>query len=239
MIFSPFTPFLLNIVLFFPKSNHTVFDAPPGFIYRGSTLLVMPNSPLLLSCAKLMVVRPLSTSSEGSSICVELCLGRYPTSVRVFPDLILFLAGPKPSCEYGQQRPANMAGDTEMAFRNFIYTEDDEELSFLPKEPSSGFDTDSRESPKPELFVVHPGSVAARIKDKKCKTKGGSSRHLVKRKISHGSSTSCATHAKTSSSKDDAPFLTVSDDDEGLLDVLDLKDATACHLKISAITPLA
>ncbi|GJX36103.1 hypothetical protein Tco_0247660 [Tanacetum coccineum] len=248
MIFSPFTPFLLNIVLFFPKSNHTVFDAPPGFIYRGSTLLVMPNSPLLLSCAKLMVVRPLSTSSEGSSICVELCLGRYPTSVRVFPDLILFLAGPKPSWEYGQQRPANMAGDTEMAFRNFIYTEDDEELSFLPKEPSSGFDTgssyvlvnteplkankepmlqpvevtvDSRESPKPELFVVHPGSVAARIKDKKCKTKGGSSRHLVKRNISHGSSTSCATHAKTSSSKDDAPFLTVSDDDEGLLDVIE------------------
>nr|GEY91384.1 MAK10-like protein [Tanacetum cinerariifolium] len=37
--------------------------------------------------------------------------------------------------------------------------------------------------------------------------------------------------------QDDAPFLTASDDDEGLLDVLKLKDATACHLKISAITP--
>ncbi|GKB60147.1 hypothetical protein Tco_0916333 [Tanacetum coccineum] len=31
--------------------------------------------------------------------------------------------------------------------------------------------TDSGGSPKPELFVVHPGSVAARIKDRKCKTK--------------------------------------------------------------------
>ncbi|GJU43851.1 hypothetical protein Tco_1201117, partial [Tanacetum coccineum] len=55
-----------------PKSNQAIFDAPPGFIYRGSTLLVVPNSPLLLSCAKLMVVSPLSTSSEGSSIYVEL-----------------------------------------------------------------------------------------------------------------------------------------------------------------------
>ncbi|GJX47177.1 hypothetical protein Tco_0272367 [Tanacetum coccineum] len=47
------------------------------------------------------------------------------------------------------------------------------------------------------------------------------------------------THAKTSSSKDDAPFLIVSNDDEGLPDVLELTDATACHLKISAITPPA
>ncbi|GJU64387.1 hypothetical protein Tco_1246222 [Tanacetum coccineum] len=43
--------------------------------------------------------------------------------------------------------------------------------------------------PKPELFVVHPGSVAARIKDRKC-----------------------------------------------LSYVLELKDANACHLKISTIT---
>ncbi|GKF82721.1 hypothetical protein Tco_0244377, partial [Tanacetum coccineum] len=121
-------------------------------------------------------------------------LGRYPTSVRMFPDPIIFLAGLKPSWEY------------EMAFRNFIYTEDDEDLSFLPKEPSPDFGTgslsisinteplkankepviqpievtpDSRESPKPELFVVYPRSVAARIKDRKCKTRRGSSRPPV------------------------------------------------------------
>ncbi|GKG16456.1 hypothetical protein Tco_0358779, partial [Tanacetum coccineum] len=84
-----------------------------------------------------------------------------------------------------------------MAFRNFIYTEDDDDLAFLPKEPSSGFGTgslsasvnmelpkdveepevqpakiivDSGESPKADVFVVHPGSVAARIKEMKCKT---------------------------------------------------------------------
>ncbi|GJY93601.1 hypothetical protein Tco_0509383 [Tanacetum coccineum] len=193
-------------------------------------------------------------------------LGRYPTSVRVFPDLILFLAGLKPLWKYGQQRPAIMTGGNEMAFRNFIYIEDDEELSFFPKEPSPGFDTgspsvsvntkplkvneelviqpaevmaDYRESPKPKLFVVHLGSVAAWIKDRKCKTRGGSSSPPVKRKLAPRCLTSRVTHAKTSSSKDDVPYLTVSNDDEGLPDVIELKDATAFHLKISAITPPA
>nr|GEU72579.1 hypothetical protein [Tanacetum cinerariifolium] len=118
-------------------------------------------------------------------------LVQYPTSVCIFPDPIIFLARLKPLWEY------------EMAFRNFIYIEDVEDLLFLPKEPSPGFSTgspsilvntkplkadkelvirlaevtiDSRESLKPKLFVVHRGSVAARIKDRKCKTRGGSSR---------------------------------------------------------------
>ncbi|GKE18640.1 hypothetical protein Tco_1426217, partial [Tanacetum coccineum] len=111
----------------------------------------------------------------------------------------------------------------------------DEEPVLQPAEVTA----DSGGSPKPELFVVHPGSVAARIKDRKCKTRGGSSRPPVKRKLASGSSNSRATRAKTSTSKDDVPFLIVSDDDEGLSDVPKLKDATACHLKIFAITPLA
>ncbi|GKD35670.1 hypothetical protein Tco_1251179, partial [Tanacetum coccineum] len=133
-------------------------------------------------------------------------------------------------------------------------------------DPACEVTADSRESPKPELFVVHPRSVDARIKDKKCKTRGGSSRPPVKRKLAPGSSTSRATHANTSSSKDDVPYLTVSDDDEvrlsffnllyivfalwvhqyicilsflGLPDVLELIDTTVCHLKTSAITPPA
>ncbi|GJZ59880.1 hypothetical protein Tco_0615696, partial [Tanacetum coccineum] len=106
-------------------------------------------------------------------------------------------------------------------------------------DPACEVTADSRESPKPELFVVHSRSVAARIKDIKCKTRGGSSRPPVKRKLAPGSSTSYATRTKTSSSKDDIPYLTVSDDDEGLPNVLELKYATACHLKISAITPPA
>nr|GFB23635.1 hypothetical protein [Tanacetum cinerariifolium] len=123
-----------------------------------------------------------------------------------------------------------------MDLRKFIYTEDDEDLSLLPKEPSPSFGTGSlsvsvnteplksdeelvirpaevtaksKESLNPKLFLVHLGSVAAWIKDKKYKTRGWSSRP-----------------------PDDVPYLTVSNDDEGLLDVLELKHATACHLKI-------
>ncbi|GJV95723.1 hypothetical protein Tco_1547300 [Tanacetum coccineum] len=147
------------------------------------------------------------------------CLSRYPTSVRMFHDPILFLAGLKPSWEHVNTEPLKA----------------NEEPDNQPVEVTA----DSGGSPKPELFVVHPGSVATRIKDRKCKTRGESSRPPVKRKLASGSSTSRATRAKTSSSKDDAPFLIVFDDDKGLPNVLELKYDNACHLKISTITPLA
>ncbi|GJZ07718.1 hypothetical protein Tco_0541511 [Tanacetum coccineum] len=165
-------------------------------------------------------------------------LGRYPKSVR----------------------------GKEMDFKNFIYTKDDDDLAFLLKEPSPGFgigspstlvnteppkDVDepkvqpaevtaySGESSKAGVFVVHRGSVVARIKERKCKTRGGSSRPPVKRKLAFESSSSRAVRAKTSTSKDDAPFLSISDDDEGPQDCFELKDANVCHLKISSITPPA
>ncbi|GJT51526.1 hypothetical protein Tco_0977683 [Tanacetum coccineum] len=62
------------------------------------------------------------------------------------------------------------------------------------------------------------------------------SRPHVKRKLASGSSSSCAVSAKTSASKDDAPILSISNDDKGLPDCFELKDANACHLKIFAIT---
>nr|GEZ80427.1 hypothetical protein [Tanacetum cinerariifolium] len=68
-------------------------------------------------------------------------------------------------------------------------------------------------SPKGDTFVVHTRSVAAYIRDGKCKTKGGSS------------------------IKDDTPLLSILDDDEGLKNCLELKYANAYHLKISAISP--
>ncbi|GJV74142.1 hypothetical protein Tco_1494137 [Tanacetum coccineum] len=131
--------------------------------------------------------------------------------------------------------------------RNFIYTEDDDDLAFLPKEPSPGFGIGSpsalvnTEPPKDveEPKVSNMQSVDARIKERKCKIRGGSSRPPVKRKLASGSSSSHVMRAKTSASKDDAPFLSISDDDEGLPDYFELKDANACHLKISAITPPA
>ncbi|GJU01729.1 hypothetical protein Tco_1112067 [Tanacetum coccineum] len=191
---------------------------------------------------------------------------RWDTNVHVFPDPILFMAGLKPSWDHGQQCPTIIIDRKEMAFRNFIYAETDKDLSFLPKEPSPDFGTGSssvsvnteppigdaepaiqlventtysRDSSCQGEFVIHPESVAARIKDRKCKMRGGSSRPTMKRKLAQGSSSSRATCAKTTSSKDATPLLTISDDDEGLLDVLELQNANACHHKIFSITPPA
>ncbi|GKB09923.1 hypothetical protein Tco_0843846 [Tanacetum coccineum] len=95
---------------------------------------------------------------------IEARLGRHPINVRTFPDPILFQDFLKPSWEHGQQRPANFI---EMAFRNFMYVEDDKDLSFLPCEPSLGFKqlventADSRGSPAREgMLVIGASSVA-------------------------------------------------------------------------------
>nr|GEV91547.1 hypothetical protein [Tanacetum cinerariifolium] len=178
-------------------------------------------------------------------------LARYPISVRAFDDPILFLVALQSLWEHGEQRPAIFMGDNEMSFRNFIYIEDDEDLTFLPKDFSVGFNigspsvsintepvrADEQGNPKGDTFVVHAGSVAARIREKKCKTRRGSSRPPVRRNLAFSSLTSRIIRAKASPLKDDTPVLSIYDDDKGLEDYLELKDATACHLKIFAITP--
>ncbi|GKC00112.1 hypothetical protein Tco_0986248 [Tanacetum coccineum] len=183
-----------------------------------------------------------------------------------------------------------------MVFRNFIYTKDDEDLMFLPKEPSSGFGpgstsvsvnteplkankepdiqpvevtADSRGTPKPELFVVHLGSVAARIKDSKYKTRGGRQGPLLRGSLLLGlpplvllvpkllprrmmlpsyqflmmmrvyfQSLTCSVPSLPEESTNMFVFMSLFFL-LGLPDVLELKDANACHLKISAITPPA
>nr|GEU72785.1 hypothetical protein [Tanacetum cinerariifolium] len=54
-----------------------------------------------------------------------------------------------------------------------------------------------------------------------CKTRGGSSRPPVKRKLASSSSTSRTIPAKAFLIKDDTPMLSISNDDEGLLDLHD------------------
>nr|GEV21268.1 putative reverse transcriptase domain-containing protein [Tanacetum cinerariifolium] len=126
--------------------------------------------------------------------------------------------------------------------RNFMYAKDDDDLSFLPNDPSTDFGTSSpfvfinNKAPlviaKPvdgtnskkmienisdlggslahqENLIRHVSSVAGRIKDRKCR-KRGYSKPPVKRKLF-----------------------------QGLLDILELQDANAYHLKISNIIPLS
>ncbi|GJX75821.1 hypothetical protein Tco_0322632 [Tanacetum coccineum] len=125
-------------------------------------------------------------------------LGRYPISVHVFDDPILFLASLKPSWEFSQQWPAIIVGGKV----NKKLPKDVEEPEVQPAEITA----DSRKSLKSSVVIVHPGSVAARIKERNCKMRGGSSRPLVKRKLASESSSSRDVCAKTSASKDDAPI---------------------------------
>nr|GFA51129.1 hypothetical protein [Tanacetum cinerariifolium] len=112
-----------------------------------------------------------------------------------------------------------------MSFRNFIYTEDDEDLAFLPSDFSLGFNIGSSSvsiNIEPvradEELAVEPTTDLRLSLERKCKTRGGSLRPFVKRKLASGSSTSCTVHAKASAIKDDTHVLSISDDDEAVMD---------------------
>ncbi|GJT44679.1 hypothetical protein Tco_0953394 [Tanacetum coccineum] len=131
-----------------------------------------------------------------------------------------------------------------MSFRNFIYNEEDEDLTYLPKDISPGFNIGSPSmsiNTEPvrtdEKHAVEPTTKPPALGRGSTKHRGGSLRPPVKRKVASGLSTSRTVHPKASALKDDTPVLSISDDDESLEDCLELKDATICHLKISAITP--
>nr|GEX30045.1 hypothetical protein [Tanacetum cinerariifolium] len=119
-----------------------------------------------------------------------------------------------------------------------MYAKDDEDLSFLPRELSSGFEYCRfwGSLPREEMIVVGSRSVAKRSKSKKCRT-NGSTKPPLKRRLVQASSSSKDTRQNTSPSKAGSPFLTIYNDEEGLLDVLELQNSTSCHLKISNITP--
>ncbi|GJR99463.1 hypothetical protein Tco_0315972 [Tanacetum coccineum] len=207
------------------------------FIFLDSIPLDVPNLLPLPSCAKRMVVRLLLSFSEAF---FNLFLGgKWLTFAKrpekhnphlfpkvsykfpFFPDPILFLVGLKPLWEYGQQRPVIIVDGEVEATEQLVENT-----------------ADSGGSLQQEKLVLHMGSVAGRIKERKLKIRGGSSRPPVKRKLVQGTSSSRSVRQKTSH-QIDSSFAVISDDDEGLPNVLELQDATACHLKIYTITPPA
>nr|GEU98310.1 hypothetical protein [Tanacetum cinerariifolium] len=240
-----------------PTPTQTILDAPPGYIGLYIHCFSLDNLRLPLNdffCELLLKENMFDVKyfkdKLPSGIEKNLqfqYIARYPVSARAFDDLILFLAGLQSSWEHGQHRPAIFMGGKEMAFRNFIYIEDDEDLTFLSKDFSPGFNIGSpcvsintelvRDDEEPTVEPTIKPAIEPVNERRKCKTRGGSLRPPIKRKLAYGSSTSCTVRAKASAIKDDTPMLSISNDDEGLEDFLELKDATACHLKISTITP--
>ncbi|GKB24746.1 hypothetical protein Tco_0864147 [Tanacetum coccineum] len=208
-LFSYPIPSEYDVIL--PTSTQTIFDAPHGYVSLYKHSFSLANLRLL------------------------------------FTDFFCELAI-KPSGSWATNALPIIVGGQEMAFGNFIYTEDDDDLAFLPKEPSLGFGIGSpaasvnTELPKDvEEPEVQHAEITTDLGEssKACVFRGGSARPPVKRKLASGSSSSRVVRAKTSASKDDTPILSIADNDEGLHDCFELKDANASHLKIFTITPPA
>ncbi|GKA67737.1 hypothetical protein Tco_0767654 [Tanacetum coccineum] len=154
-------------------------------------------------------------------------LGRYPASACAFDDPILFLAG----------------------LQNFIYTEDDEDLTFLPKDfspcfnigsPSVSINTEpvrTDEEPAVEP-TTEPATEPVNERVGTTTDLGGVPKEILLL-FTLGVLRPALRRGSAKQGEDDTPVLSISDDDEGLKDCLELKDATAWHLKISAITPPA
>nr|GEV54977.1 putative transposase (putative), gypsy type [Tanacetum cinerariifolium] len=201
----------------FPTYTQTTFEAPPGYVGLCThsfslSNLRLPLIDFLCEVFQYFKVHIFRLNPFGCAKLTTFIIMRKAYGCKPFVDLF-----------------------REMAFRNFIYIKDDDDLAFLPKDLSSGFVTGSPSA----LVNTELSKDVEEPEEWKCKTIGGSSRPLVKRKLAFGSSSSHVVHAKTSTSKDDAPILSISYDDEGLLDCFKLKDVNAYHLKISAITPPA
>nr|GEX57034.1 reverse transcriptase domain-containing protein [Tanacetum cinerariifolium] len=131
-----------------------------------------------------------------------------PPGARAFDDPILFLASLQSSWEHGQQRSAIFLGNKEMSFRNFIYIEDDEDLTFLPKDFSPGFNTGS------SFVSINTEPVKADEEPAVEPTTEPATEPVNER-------------AKDSTTKDDNLVLSISDDDEDNhldVDLLDLYD---------------
>ncbi|GJW49518.1 hypothetical protein Tco_0090869 [Tanacetum coccineum] len=139
-------PIPLEYDVILPTSTQTILDAPPGYVglYTHSFSLAnlrLPLTDFFCEYPQLLLdENKLNLKSFKDKLPLNIDenpyfqrLGRYPTSVLVFDDPILFLVGLKPSWEFDQQWPAIIVDSKEMAFRNFIYTKDDDDLAFLPK----------------------------------------------------------------------------------------------------------
>ncbi|GKD56408.1 hypothetical protein Tco_1289795, partial [Tanacetum coccineum] len=101
-----------------PKSTETIFDAPPGYVGLDTHSFSLANLRLPLT-------------ELFSEVLQYFNLFGY-AKLKTF--IIMCKAyGCEPSLDLFQ----------EMAFRNFIYTEDDDDLAFMPKELSPGFGTSS------------------------------------------------------------------------------------------------
>ncbi|GJW61899.1 hypothetical protein Tco_0111234 [Tanacetum coccineum] len=222
--FLSFYPIPSEYDVILPTSTQTIFDAPPGYVglYTHSFSLANLRLPLTDFFCEVLQYFKVHISRLNPFGCAKLTT--FIIMCKAYgcePSVDLFRAGLQPSWEFSQQWPALIVGgkgaDPGFGIGSPSASVNTEFPKYVeePKVQPAKVIAKSGESPKAGVFVVHPGSVAARIKERKCKMRGGSSRLPVKRKQASESSSSRAICAKTSASKDDAPILSISNDDKG------------------------
>ncbi|GJU86882.1 hypothetical protein Tco_1294428 [Tanacetum coccineum] len=164
-------------------------------------------------------------------------LARHPANVQTIPDPILCLVGLKSYWEHSLQQPTIFVGRKEMAYMNFMFAVDDEEMSFLLREPSYGFVSGSPSAPinnEPSLLEVEPLDNANL--DQLVENTADSEGSPICEKMIIVASGSVSERMKNQRcrTKGSAKPLV-----KRLFDALDLNTVVDCHLMISIITPLA
>ncbi|GKA80496.1 hypothetical protein Tco_0787188 [Tanacetum coccineum] len=128
----------VSAILFKPISR--LEDWKGRFLYIKDTIVPTEYLELLSEANKLDKKSfKYKTPPSISETLMYQRLARHPADVQIFPDLILYLAGLKSSWKHSALQRAIYVGGNEMAFRNFMFVDDDEEMSFLLKEPSNEF----------------------------------------------------------------------------------------------------
>ncbi|GJW39928.1 hypothetical protein Tco_0065773 [Tanacetum coccineum] len=179
------------------------------------------------------------------------CLARYPINVQSFLDPILFLVGLKTSWEHSPQNLAIFVGGKEMAFRNFMFTKDVEDISFLPHEPYPGFGVGSPstsinseppllevkplDSVNPDQFVKNTTDLGDSLVRKEMPVVGSGS--IAERMKIGGTGQGISSPAPMEAKAESFAYPTIFYD-EGLPVALELQTAIDCHLMVSNITPL-
>nr|GEW92208.1 hypothetical protein [Tanacetum cinerariifolium] len=215
--FLSFYPIPLEYDVILPTSTQTIFDTPPGAIPGFSTgsPSALVNTELPRDVEEPKVQPAEITVDSGESLKSDVFI-MHPASVdaRIKERKCKTRGG---SSSPPVKRKLASGSSSSHVVRAKTSASKDDELPRDVEEPKvqpAEITVDSGESLKSDVFIMHPASVDARIKERKCKTRGGSSRPPVKRKLASGSSSSHVVRAKTSASKDDAPILSISDDDE-------------------------
>ncbi|GKC02895.1 hypothetical protein Tco_0994505 [Tanacetum coccineum] len=134
-------------------------------------------------------------------------LARHPVSVQSIMNHMMFLAGLKASWEHSLRHPVIFVGGKDIYYShvimNFMFAEDDEEMTFLPRVPTPAFGCGPPSAfinNEPPLLEAEPlDSVnSEQLVENTANSRGSAIREEMPRKLVHDGSSSRSTRKKSS-----------------------------------------